>query len=439
MIAATKLVDVSWRGSIRRNNGRLKSWRARNGAENTFEKIGREWFAKRAEIWDPAHAGRILSRLERDIFQLLGGRPITDVEPPELLGVLRRIEARGVRETVRRARQDYEQIFDFAIASGMCQRNPAAGLSRALAPVKKAVHFAAVTDPQKFSALLRTMDGYQGTITVCSALRLAPLFAVRPGELRKAKWTDFDLHNAEWRFVASKTHPDHIVPLSRQALEILHELRKVNGVSEYVFPGARSMKRPMSDNAVLAALRSMGFPADVVTGHGFRASFRTIGDEVLKFRVNLLEHQIAHEVTWSAYVRLLSVKRPEARSFYETEALRSGWSIRQLNRQIESQFYERIALSKNKAAMLKKAESAQPDDAVTPEEAIKDPFVLEFLDLKDEYSESDLEEALIRHLTDFLLELGDDFAFLGDSAGYVLTIPGFASTSSSSIVVCAVS
>lgn len=116
---------------------------------------------------------------------------------------------------------------------------------------------------------------------------------------------------------------------------------------------------------------------------------------------------------WSAYVRLLSVKRPEARSFYETEALRSGWSIRQLNRQIESQFYERIALSKNKAAMLKKAESAQPDDAVTPEEAIKDPFVLEFLDLKDEYSESDLEEALIRHLTDFLLELGDDFAFLG--------------------------
>ena len=107
---------------------------------------------------------------------------------------------------------------------------------------------------------------------------------------------------------------------------------------------------------------------------------------------------------WSAYVRLLSVKRPEARSFYETEALRSGWSIRQLNRQIESQFYERIALSKNKAAMLKKAESAQPDDAVTPEEAIKDPFVLEFLDLKDEYSESDLEEALIRHLTDFLLD-----------------------------------
>lgn len=115
---------------------------------------------------------------------------------------------------------------------------------------------------------------------------------------------------------------------------------------------------------------------------------------------------------WSAYVRLLSVKNPEARSFYETEALRCGWSVRQLNRQIGSQFYERIALSRNKAAMLEKAEIAEPGDAVTPEEAIKDPFVLEFLNLKDEYSESELEDALIRHLADFLLELGDDFAFL---------------------------
>ena len=116
---------------------------------------------------------------------------------------------------------------------------------------------------------------------------------------------------------------------------------------------------------------------------------------------------------WSAYVRLLSVKNPEARAFYESEALRAGWSVRQLDRQIGSQFYERIALSKNKASLLEKAQTPESTDAITPEEAIKDPFVLEFLDLKDEYSESDLEEALIRHLTDFLLELGDDFAFVG--------------------------
>jgi predicted nuclease of restriction endonuclease-like (RecB) superfamily len=116
---------------------------------------------------------------------------------------------------------------------------------------------------------------------------------------------------------------------------------------------------------------------------------------------------------WSAYVRLLSVKNSVARTFYETEALRSGWSVRQLDRQIGSQFYERMALSQNKAAILEKEENSEPSDFVTPEEAIKDPFVLEFLDLKDEYSESDLEEALIQHLTEFLLELGDDFAFLG--------------------------
>src|SRR5579862_9309181 len=130
---------------------------------------------------------------------------------------------------------------------------------------------------------------------------------------------------------------------------------------------------------------------------------------------------------WSAYVRLLSVKNPDARSFYETEALRSGWSIRQLDRQIGSQFYERTALSKNKAAMLENAERAKPSDAMTAEEAIKDPFVLEFLGLKDEYSESDLEEALIHNLTDFLLELRDDFAFLGRQKDSVSTTPGFAS------------
>lgn len=265
-------------------------------SEDTFEKIGREWYGKRSEAWVPEHAARVLSRLERDAFPFLGKRPITAIETPELLGVLRRIEARGVRETVRRARQDCEQIFAFAIAAGHCKRNPAAGLSKALAPKKKTVHFPAVTDPQKFGELLRTMDGYKGSFTVCCALRLAPLFAVRPGELRKAKWTDFDLHNAEWRFVASKTHPDHIVPLSRQALAILRKLHQLTGAGPYVFPGARSAKRPMSDNAVLAALRTMGIPADVMTGHGFRASFRTIGDEVLEFRVDLLEHQIAHEV-----------------------------------------------------------------------------------------------------------------------------------------------
>ena len=137
-------------------------------------------------------------------------------------------------------------------------------------------------------------------------------------------------------------------------------------------------------------------------------SFSTMNREAM----NVQELAGRFPLPWSAYIRLLAVKRPEARSFYEAEALRSGWSVRQLDRQINSQFYERIALSRNKAAMHQRAETAEPDDTITPEAAIKDPFVLEFLNLKGEYSESELEEALIQHLTDFLLELGDDFAFV---------------------------
>jgi predicted nuclease of restriction endonuclease-like (RecB) superfamily len=137
--------------------------------------------------------------------------------------------------------------------------------------------------------------------------------------------------------------------------------------------------------------------------------FQTVSEKSL----SLSDVAAKFPLPWSAYVRLLSVKSPGARSFYETEALRSGWSVRQLDRHIGSQFYERLALSQNKAALLEKGQIVEPSDKVTPEEAIKDPFVLEFLDLKDEYSESDLEAALILNLTDFLLELGDDFAFLG--------------------------
>jgi len=272
-------------------------------SENTFGKVARSWYAKFSKRWVPLYAERVLSRMNRDLLPFLEDRPIDEIEAPELLAVLRRIEDRGVREVSHRTRQDCEQIFTFAIAEGKCKHNPAAGLGKALVPKKEVVHFPAVTEPEELGELLRTLDGYQATATVCAALRLAPLVVVRPGELRKAKWTDIDLDGAEWRFVASKTKTgpkkqpkNHIVPLSNQALRVLRELRPLTGSGDYVFPGARSAKRPMSDNAVLAAMRRMEIPADVATGHGFRASFRTIGDEVLKFRVDLLEHQLAHEV-----------------------------------------------------------------------------------------------------------------------------------------------
>jgi integrase len=265
-------------------------------SEETFAKIGRQWYAKQAEIWVSEHAARILSRLERDIFPFIGDRPVAEIETPEIVAVLERMEARGVRETVHRAKQDGEAIFNFAIARGKCKYNPASSVRKALAPKPKTVHFAAVTEPEALGELLRRIDSFEGTFTVLCALRLTPHVLVRPGELRKAEWPNFNLDIGEWRFVTSKTGQEHIVPLSRQAVAILRALYKVTGSGRLVFPGARSENRPMSENAVLYALRSLEIPKDVMTGHGFRATFRTIGDEVLKLRVDLLEHQLAHEV-----------------------------------------------------------------------------------------------------------------------------------------------
>jgi predicted nuclease of restriction endonuclease-like (RecB) superfamily len=169
-------------------------------------------------------------------------------------------------------------------------------------------------------------------------------------------------------------------------------------------------------NASLWRMRAfyLAWPEDRILATLLRESPKTTAiNKIENTNARISRLAACFPLPWSAYIRLLAVKKPKARAFYETEALRSGWTIRQLDRQIQSQFYERIALSKNKAAMLEKAGHAEPDDAVTAEEAIKDPFVLEFLDLKDEYSESELEEALTSHLADFLLELGDDFAYIG--------------------------
>jgi integrase len=200
-------------------------------------------------------------------------------------------------------------VFRYAIATGRAQRDVSADLRGALPPVK-VESFAAVTEPAKVGDLLRAIDGYQGTLTVSCALRLAPLVFVRPGELRKAEWADIDLDGAEWRYTATKTGTPHIVPLSIQAVSILSELRALTGTSRYVFPGARSNGRPMSDNAILAALRRMGIPKDEMSGHGFRAMARTILDEVLGYRPDFIEHQLAH-----------AVKDPHGRAYNRTAHL----------------------------------------------------------------------------------------------------------------------
>lgn len=272
----------------------IKSARAERAA-NSFEAVAREWYARHSPNWAENHSGRILRRLENNIFPWIGSRPVAEVAAPELLSAIRRIENRGALETAHRALANCGQVFRYAIATGRAERDVAADLRGALPPVR-GEHFAAITAPKRVGELLRMIDGYQGTLTVCCALRLAPLVFVRPGELRKAEWKDIDLDTAEWRFTTSKTNAAHMVPLSSQAIAILRELQPLTGAGRFVFPSARSDKRPMSDNAILAALRRLGIAKDEMSGHGFRAMARTILDEVLGFRPDFVEHQLAHAV-----------------------------------------------------------------------------------------------------------------------------------------------
>jgi integrase len=264
-------------------------------AANSFEVVAREWHAKHLPSWTDKHAETIIRRLELNVFPWLGGKPVADITAPQLLQVIRRIEERGALETAHRVLGCCGQVFRYAVATGRAERDPSGDLRGALPPVKSR-HFAAATEPDQIAAVLRAIDGYEGTLPVRCALRLAPLVFVRPGELRKAEWADIDLDAAEWRYTVTKTNTPHIVPLSRQAVAILRELQPLTGRGRYVFPSARSASRPMSDNAVLAAMRRMGIGKDEMSGHGFRAMARTILDEVLGFRPDYIEHQLAHTV-----------------------------------------------------------------------------------------------------------------------------------------------
>lgn len=264
-------------------------------AANSFKLVALEWFSKQKPIWAENHWSKVERMMERDLFPYLGTRPLNEITPPELLAVLRKIESRGALESAKRTKQIAGQIFRYGVATGRCDRDPAQDLTGALAtPVKQ--HRSAITDSKLVGPLLNALDGYQGTAVVKAALRLAPLTFVRPGELRKAKWADIDFDKEEWRYYVTKTKSDHIVPLSKQAISILGDIQPLTCNSEYVFPSARTLSRPMSDNAVLSAMRRMGIGKDEMCGHGFRAMARTIMDEELNIRPDLLEHQLAHAV-----------------------------------------------------------------------------------------------------------------------------------------------
>jgi integrase len=272
----------------------------------SFEAVALEWLGTvHAGRVSAGHSDRTRIRLEQDIFPWLGRKPLAAITAPMLLECLRRVEARGAIETAHRIKQACGQVFRYGIATGACERNPAADLRDALRPVL-VKHHAAITDPQRVGELLRALADYQGHPVTRAALALAPLVFLRPGELRQAEWAEFDLEVGLWtippermkRTVQDKVSgPAHLVPLSRQAVAILRELQPLTaGRSPYVFPSLRTAQRPMSENAVLSALRRMGYPKEEMTGHGFRAMARTMLAERLGVAEAVIEAQLAHSV-----------------------------------------------------------------------------------------------------------------------------------------------
>lgn len=267
---------------------------ARADSEHAYEVIAREWFARYAPGWTESNRERVLARQVNDIFPLLGGRPVGQITAPELLVALRRIEERGAVDTAHRALQDCSRIFRYAVATGRAERDPAADLRGALAPVKSS-SFASIREPQAIGALLRAIDAYSGNLIVRAALRLAPYVFVRPGELRRAECAEFNLETAEWRLPAEKMkmRVPHIVPLAPQVVEILRDLEQYTGGGRFLFPSMRAATAPISDMTLLAGLRRLGYGKDQMTVHGFRSIASTLLNEQ-GYNRDWIERQLAH-------------------------------------------------------------------------------------------------------------------------------------------------
>ncbi len=264
------------------------------GAENSFEVVALEWHAKNRHSWTEDHGKRILTRLQNDIFPCLGKRPIAEIKVPELLKALERIQDRGALESAHRTLQTCSQVFRYAASKGFAEYDITPNLRGALKPVKKRNH-ASITEPVKIGQLLKAIDGYEGHFITKCALRLSPLFFVRPGELRQAEWSEFNFDTKEWRIPAHKMkmREQHIVPLSNQAIQILEELRPFTGSGQYLFPSVRTPTRPMSNNTINASLRRLGYTTDDMTAHGFRSMACTLLNEQGWHR-DAIERQLAH-------------------------------------------------------------------------------------------------------------------------------------------------
>ena len=302
---------------------RIKKLEDKYAGENTFKAVALEWYETQMREKSDSHRDRTKRLLENDLYPSLGARPISQIEPPELLMVLRKVEARGAVDMAHRAKQTAGQVFRFAVATGRCERDPSADLRGALSSRTKK-HYAAITDPAEVGKLLIAIDGFCGTPIVKTAMQLSPILFARPGEIRAMEWSEINWQDEQWELPAEKMKmgQPHIVPLSTQAVALLREIEKHTAHrGKYVFPSQRGASRPLSDNGVRVALRTMGYDNDTMTPHGFRAMARTILDEVLKYRVDYIEHQLAHAVkdaNGRAYNRTSHLE--------ERRAMMQGWA-----------------------------------------------------------------------------------------------------------------
>jgi integrase len=265
-------------------------------SENTFQAVADAWHSLHNRNKSERHKQRIRRWLDVYLFPSLGAKPISKITAPMVLEATTILQKQGKLETAHRVIQVAGQVFRYAIQKGFATYNPAPDLKGALPPpVVK--NMAAMIEPKDFANLLRNIDNYRGTLTVQCALKLAPLLFQRIGELRHMKWSDIDFESNEWRYFVNKTKTPHIVPLSVQAVSIIKTMQTYSGNGEYVFPGGRTHERPMSENAINAALRNMGYDTQQeITGHGFRAIAQTLGEQELGLDPKHIERQLAHAV-----------------------------------------------------------------------------------------------------------------------------------------------
>ncbi|MFZ3209619.1 MAG: integrase arm-type DNA-binding domain-containing protein [Geobacteraceae bacterium] len=286
----------------------------------TFETVAREWFSKNEPVWSDSHIKTIKSRLVREVYPIIGNRPIAEITRGEVIALIRRVEARGVIETADRIKIYCGQIFRYALNLELIPLNPVTDMRDVLTK-RVAGHHAAITDPKKLAGLMRAIDEFDGSFVVTCALKIAPFVFVRPGELRQMEWSEIDFDAEQWNIPAEKMKmkANHLVPLSKQVLAVLKELHPLTGSGKYAFPNGRTTDRPMSEVALLAALRRMGYSKEEMTPHGFRATARTILDEVLQVRPDFIEHQLAH-----------AVKDPNGRAYNRTAHLDERKKMMQL-------------------------------------------------------------------------------------------------------------